>query len=144
MYQVLAESMKESLKQNKNVILDAGYFFQWQRKLIYEELKNFEVDLIIIRVLCSDEDEIKRRLIKRKKEFDNSPLNETPSWNAYISSKQVMQPVHQRELIPEMSATIINYDTLTKMIEVTYGAKDSFNTKKIIEALENDGNNSGR
>ncbi len=110
-YQRLVENAESALKKGKNVVLDAGYFFSWQRQMIYEKARQLEVEVFIIKVRCDDEQEIKRRLEKRKKEFNSSPLNETPSWNTYLATKQITEPFEEDNL-EDLEINILEYNTI--------------------------------
>lgn len=131
-YRKLAENLEKALKNKKNVVLDAGYFFNWQRKLIYDKLKSSDADFFVIKVQCEDEEEIKRRLKERQERFSDSPLNETPSWNAYISSKKITEPLEKDNFL---GINIIEYDSLTGKIKKNIG-RDSINLKKIMGAIK--------
>jgi len=131
-YAKLAEKARESLSSGRNVVIDAGYFFQWQRKLIYEQAKRFGAEVIIIRVLCNNENEIKKRLDGRAKKFGIDPLAETPSWNAYLASKEITEVVEKDST--EIPLKIIEYDPINKNITLKIGEENQ-NINKIIQVL---------
>jgi len=139
-YEKLAENATASLNNGKNVILDAGYFFNWQRQLVYEKTKDSKSEIFVIRTICKDEGEIKRRLKEREEKFLESPINETPSWNAYISSKIMTEPVEE-DIINKEELNIIEYDTMSKEIKYVLGNPNSKNALKIISAIKNGTNN---
>jgi len=115
-YKILAEKAESSLKKGKNVVLDAGYFFNWQRQMIYDETEKFGAELFIIKVLCDDEEEIKRRLVKRKQDFLLSPLNETPSWNTYLATKQITESLDKDNFPENLKINILKYDSIEKKL----------------------------
>ena len=97
-YSKLAEKGLDSLKSGRNVVLDAGYFFKWQRQLVYDIAKEANAEVIAVRVVCSDEKEIKKRMEKRAAGFGKSALNETPSWGTYLATKEVTESFDDEEL----------------------------------------------
>ncbi len=110
-YKKLAENAESSLKNGKNVVLDGGYFFNWQRQIVYEKVRQLGVEVFVIKVKCDDENEIKRRLKKRKEEFNSSPLNETPSWNTYLATKQLTESLEEDNL-GGLEINILEYNTI--------------------------------
>src|SRR4030042_5169889 len=54
-YQTLAENAESLLKKGKNVVLDAGYFFNWQRQMVYEKARKIGAEVFIIKVKCDNE-----------------------------------------------------------------------------------------
>lgn len=126
----------ESLKQDRNVILDAGHFFVWQRDMIYKETSTFNPEIIIIRTVC-DEEEVKKRLAQRLKEFDKSPLAETPSLKAYHSCKEATEYPDDSDLLPSgEKPAIIEYDTHTNDLKVIQGDASSPIVKQITDAIK--------
>ena len=138
-YRKLAENAKIVLEKGKNVVLDAGYFFKWQRQLVYDLTKNLNPEIIILRVTCNDEDEIKRRLEERANKFEDSPLNETPSWNTYIATKLVTESLEGDSISKDISPIILEYDTLSKKAEIIQGDESSENVKNILNHLKSEG-----
>ena len=125
-----------SLKKGKNVILDAGHFFNWQRENIYKKIASFNVEIFILRVVCKDEKEIRRRLEERSSEFGSSALAETPSWNTYIATKIITEDP-EKDILPEkMRFNIIEYDNLTGNTKIVKENKNAENTKKILNTIE--------
>lgn len=114
-YSKLAENAEDSLIDRKNVVLDAGYFFNWQRELVYEKSRCLNAELFIIKVRCDDEQEIKRRLEERAKKFNSSPLNETPSWNTYLSTKKITEPL-EKDNFGDLEINILEYDTIKRKL----------------------------
>ncbi len=135
-YKELSEYAKKSLENKKNVILDAGFFFEWQRDLIYTAINNLHPEIFIVKVMCDDEEEIKRRLNFRAEKFSESPLNETPSWNAYLSTKLITESL-ENDIKKGKEVNIIEYDTLKDELKLIKGNENSENRKKIIEAIKN-------
>lgn len=143
-YGNLAERAFEAIKNGKNVVLDAGYFFKWQRGLVYEKVKEFNPEIFIVRVVCKDEEEIKRRFEKRAAEFNSSPLNETPSWNTYLATKLITEPFDE-ELKENNTVAAIEYDTLTNEAVNLGGADKAINGDSIFRAIRGSLNaNSGQ
>src|SRR3989338_11661146 len=54
-YGQLAEKARESLNKGKNVIIDAGHFFKWQRNNLYTRVAGFNPEIFIIRVECPED-----------------------------------------------------------------------------------------
>lgn len=137
-YEKLAESAVLSLKKRENVILDGSYPFNWQRKLVYEQAISLDAEIFILRVVCGDEEEIKRRLKVRKEKFGSSPFHETPSWEAYLSIKEITEPVEEDIISEGKILNIIEYGSLTKKARLIQGDEKSENTRKILEALNSE------
>ena len=135
-YTKLSELARNSLKNNKNAVLDAGFFFSWQRELIYKTLSELNPELFVVKVICKDEAEIKRRLKIRGKNFKASPLNETPSWNTYVATKEMTEPLEKDKIPDKIKLFVLEYDTLKNTIKQTYGKKESINLKKIMEMIK--------
>lgn len=133
-YGTLAEKAKESIKRNKNVILDAGYFFQWQRQLVYSVAEKFEVDLFSITAVCRNDEEIKKRLELRARNYEKSPLNETPSWNTYIATKLITEPVEKDKYIEKVNLSIYEFNTLNQKLLIKKELKNR-NSEKIKQIL---------
>ncbi len=131
-YTKLAESAEAALGDGKNVILDAGYFFNWQRELVYNKVLKFNPEVFLIKVTCSDEEEIKRRLDERAKKFGTDPTAETPSWNTYLATKKITEPV---ELDSYKKLNVIEYDTLFNKIRII-NSNWGIHTQNIISTLE--------
>lgn len=135
-YGKLVENSEISLKKGKNVVLDAGYFFNWQRRYVYKKAVQLNAEIFVVKVICKDEEEIKKRIEKRENSFGTSPFNETPSWNTYIATKMITEPL-EKDILPEnIKLNIIEYDTLTREVKFIQGDKDSKNTQKIMLALK--------
>ena len=133
-YTALAEKAADALKRGKNVVLDAGYFFNWQRKLVYDKTKEFDPEIFIVKVTCHDEDEIKKRMVEREKKFADSPLNETPSWESYVSSKLVTESI-DKDIVEYGVLNVFEYDTLTKELRHSVLQADSENTSRLINSI---------
>lgn len=131
-YGELAGRAERALAGGKNVVLDAGFFFQWQRKLIYDKVRHLDPEIFIVKVICKDENEIKRRLEDRKQKFKDSPLNETPSWNTYLVTKKITESVEKE--IEENNIKVLEYDTLSKLF-TSQIKNDSLNINEIIKSL---------
>ncbi|OGJ13345.1 hypothetical protein A3K82_00410 [Candidatus Pacearchaeota archaeon RBG_19FT_COMBO_34_9] len=114
-YSKLTENAESALRRGKNVVLDAGYFFSWQRQMVYGITQKFGAELFIIKVKCDDELEIKKRLYERKMGFNSSPLNETPSWNTYLATKQITEPL-EKDNFGDLELNILEYDTIKKKL----------------------------
>jgi len=129
-YGEIAKKAEIALKKGRCVICDCGYFLKWQRKQIYKIAKKYDIPTYILRIICEDENEIKRRLIKRYNQFDDSPLHETPSWNTYLSTKEIYEnPINEYP-------PIIEHSTLTNKLKIIKGNKKDNITKMIIQALK--------
>lgn len=133
-YGRLAEKGLESLREGKNVVLDAGYFFEWQRDLVYDIAKKANAEVIAVRVICSDEEEIKRRMLERTENFGKSDLNETPSWNTYLATKDITEPFKDYEFRDNLLSNI-EFDTLNGHVKIGSG-KEEGNLKNIIRAIK--------
>lgn len=130
-YGKLVEMAEMALKEGRNVVLDAGYFFRWQRELAYAIAKKSNAELFIINVTCKNEEEIKRRLKERGEKFKDSPLNETPSWNTHIATKMITEPFEKDKLLVEIKGSVVECDTFNENLKFISGYKDSSNSKKI-------------
>ena len=135
-YGELANRAEKSLQNKKNAIIDAGNFFKWQRENPYGKAIKNNAEIFVIKVICPDETEIKRRFEERLKNFQSSPLNETPSMNTYEATKLVTEPVEKDIMINGEIPRVIEYNTFNKKARIIQGNKDSENAKKILEVLE--------
>ena len=133
-YAKLAEKCKKSLTNEKNVIIDAGHFFKWQRENIYEKVKDLSPELFIIKVECP-KNIILKRLKTRKNQFSKSEFNETPSIKAYESSKIVTEDPEEDILPNKKKPTIIKYNSYTKDINVNTQILNN-NLNKIVNVLK--------
>jgi len=133
-YGALAEKGLKSLKLGKNVVLDAGYFFKWQRELVYDIAKEVGAEVIAVRVICSDEEEIKRRMLERTENFGESELNETPSWNTYLATKDITESFGDEEFKNNLLSNI-EFDTLNGSVK-TGNEIGSGNLKNIIRSIK--------
>jgi len=133
-YGRLAEKGLESLKAGKNVVLDAGYFFKWQRELAYEIAKKTDAEVIAVRVICSDEEEIKRRMLERTENFGKSELNETPSWNTYLATKDITESFGEDEFKDNLLSNI-EFDTLKGDVKIG-NEIEMGNLKNVIRAIK--------
>ena len=89
----------------------------------------------MLKVCCGDENEIKERLKKREKSFKDSPLNETPSWNTYLATKELTERLEKDSIPKELEFKIIEYNTLNNKSKLIYGT-ESRNIKKVFFYLE--------
>ena len=133
-YNKLSENCRKSLIKKHNVVLDAGFFFKWQRKLIYKNIIGLNTETFIVRIECPEE-EIFKRILDRNKKFSDSELNETPSLKAYESSKKVFQNPEEDFNIYYQYPKIIKYNSHTKKISTNIPT-ESCNLIKIINALQ--------
>ncbi len=106
-YGEIAKRCKNDLINGKNVVLDAGYFFKWQREGLYNTVKDLNPKIFIIRVECPEE-QILERLTKRLEDFSKSAFNETPSMKAYESCKVATE---DPKLDNFSDKTIIHYNS---------------------------------
>ena len=136
-YKKLADNAVQMLNEGQNVILDAGYFFSWQRDELYNRIYDVHPELFILRVVCNDEEEIKRRLEERWKNFGKSLLDETPSWNSYVSAKLISEPLEKDNIPPGLIRHIIEHNPLTKKTQFL-GDENSLNLIQLLNVLEND------
>ena len=137
-YEKLAENAFVSLKKGKNVILDGAYPFNWQRQKVYHKMGSLGTEIFVIRVICDDDKEIKKRLNIRSENFGSSPFHETPSWNTYIAIKEVTEPLEKDLLSDGKILNIIEYDSLTRKVRLIQGYKNSENMEKIMGTLLKD------
>jgi len=132
-YGKLAEKALQSLQKNKDVILDGSYPLNWQRELVYETIPS-DTEVFVLRVVCENEEEIKKRLKIREKDFGTSPFHETPSWNTYTAIKEIAEDIEKDSI----QVNIIDYDNLTKKAKLVRGDEKSENSKKILNALNSE------
>ena len=131
-YGEIAKLCRKSLINGKNVVLDAGYFFKWQREEFYNSVQDINPEVFIVRVECPEE-EIIKRLAKRKEEFSKSPFNETPSMKAYESCKIATEDPKQDKF--NKKPTIIYYNSHTG--EISYDLTETNkNLNLLISALK--------
>ena len=134
-YGEMSRRAKESLRRGRNVILDASHSFFWQRNQVYNMAQFLGVNIYILRCVCENEDEIRRRLGIRK-ENRKRPLNEAPAWKTYISTVQYFEPVEEDKLPDGSKPKIIEYDTWEETIKTFNIDKDDEIANKIIRCLK--------
>ena len=134
-YSKILTKSEEYIKDNQSIIIDAGNFFFSRRQKYYELGDKYLADIFVIKVVCSDESQIKLRLQKREKNYNNSNFNEAASINIYNSTKLIMEDPTNDFDSKENLPNIIEYDTASKKVEIIN--KKSKNIKLIIHALEN-------
>ena len=134
-YGEMGRRAKESLRKGRNVILDASFSFFWQRSQVYIMAQFLGVDIYILRCVCENEEEVRRRLGIRK-ENQKGPLNEAPAWKTYMSTVKYSQPVEQDRLPNGRKPKIIEYDTCEETIKTFNIDKDDEIANKIIRCLK--------
>ena len=132
-YSILSQKAKNSLRNKKDVILDAGHFFKWQRENLYRNLGEFAPNFFILIIECS-ESNILQRLKNRENNFFDSEFNETPSTEAYFSSKKALE-FPSNDAFNGIIPIFINYNTETKVINIGKRVKNK-NLDIILEALK--------
>jgi predicted kinase len=133
-YEEMSRRAKQSLGRGRNVILDASHSFFWQRNQIYNMALFLGVYIYILRCVCEDEEEIRRRLGIRKEK--KRPLNEAPAWKTYISTVQYSEPVEEDRLPDGSKPKIIEYDTCEETIKTFNIDKNDEMANKIIDCLK--------
>lgn len=131
-YGEIARRAKESLKQHRNVILDATYNFFWQRSQIYTTTQSFGADVYILNCTCKDEKIIKKRLRMRS----GSPFDEASAWETYLSTVRYSEPIEKDWLPGGKKPKIIEYDTCEETIKTFNVDKDDEIASKIIRCLK--------
>ncbi|MBT4531452.1 sugar nucleotide-binding protein [archaeon] len=134
-YKKLAEMTENSLQEGKNVILDAGYFFGWQREMIYPLAEKFGAEVIVLRAVCPNEEIIKIRLKLRGENYNESALNETPSWNTYLATKEITEEVEKDNYFKNSQGSIYEFDTLQNKLNICMN-KNTNNAARIKKALQ--------
>lgn len=133
-YGEIARRAKESLKQHRNVILDATYNFFWQRNQIYTTTESFGADVYILHCTCKDEKMIKKRL--RIRSGKGSPFDEASAWETYLSTVRYSEPIKNDRLPDGRKPKIIEYDTCEETIKTFNIDKDDEIANKIIHCLK--------
>lgn len=134
-YDTMLAASLVSFRNKKNVVLDAGHFFYCQRKNIYNKSNKSNLDVIIIKTVSS-ESIVKKRLKKRVDNFENNPLNETPSFLAYQSAKKIIEDPSRDEIENEISNLFI-YNTNTGVTENVYNKDLNNNSILVYHSLNN-------
>lgn len=114
-YKNILEKAEGYLDSGNNVILDGTYNFTWQRSEVYKLALNKSVPLVIVRCLCSNELEIRRRLNKRALESE-TPLAEANEWETYLSTKQLSESINGDVMPDGQNPHIIEYDSFDRVI----------------------------
>lgn len=131
-----AQYCVSALGQGKDVILDSGHFFFWQRKLIYQQTESLHPEIFILRTTC-DESVIKKRFIQRAKDFDKDVFSETPSFKAYESCKLATEYPDGIDQLPSGDKpVIIEFDTERHKAILIQGVTSKI-VETIIQLLEN-------
>lgn len=134
-YGEMARRAKETLRIGRNAVLDASYSFFWQRSQIYRLAQAFNAEIYILKCVCSNEGEIKKRLYIRK-EDSKKPLNEAPSWKTYVSTEKYAEPIEEDVLPNGMKPKIIEYDTYKKTIKTSNIEKSDKIASEVIRCLD--------
>ena len=132
-YKEMIDRCVPSLNKGENVILDAAYNFLWQRELVYDAVNSFNnIKIIVLQCIIDDEEEIKYRLKKRASNDD--ALSEADSWQTYLSTKTLSEPIQDSDLFQGKRVPIIFYDTNKNKI----ASIDNFslNINFIVDVLE--------
>lgn len=109
----ILELTKNKFGLKKSVIIDAGNFFRDKRITFYDLAFKYNYEVYLIRVVCPDENEIKRRLKNRAENYKSSNFNEAATFNIYESTIDIME-----DPIDDISSggekpNIIEYNSLT-------------------------------
>ena len=86
-YEEMVRRAKELLKEGKRVVLDATFLKRWQRDLVRSRFK----DVLFIFATASEE-EIKRRLAKRKDVSD-------ADFAIYLKQKEIFEPPEEIDYV---------------------------------------------
>jgi len=78
--------------------------------------------------------ECKKKIHDMLEKFKDSPLNETPSWNTYLATKQVTEPL---DLDSYDKLNIIEYNSLNKKLRIIR-SYNPIHLDKIRDKIEND------
>ena len=135
-YNEMIKRAERELLNGKNVILDGTYNFIWQRKRVSDLSSEAGCKLYIIKCVCSSEEEIKRRLERRRLDSKNQ-LNEATLWETYISTRDFSDPLSKDEFSVTHFA-IIEYDSLNgnvRVIDYNAREKNDKNLQYIYSAL---------
>lgn len=136
-YNEMIKRAKKALLDGKNVILDGTYNFIWQRKQVSDLSSETGSKLYIIKCVCSSEEEIKRRLERRRLHSKNS-LNEATLWETYISTRDFSDTFPKDEF-HDTHFAIIEYDSLDgnlRIIDYNAREKNDKNLQYIYNTLK--------
>jgi len=135
-YDKLEKSAEKLLQENRSVIVDAGNFFKFRRQKFYELGAKYGIDLFVIKIVCSNERLIRKRLKSRQNNYSKSIFNEAASIEIYKSSKLIMEdPIKDINSYSQVS-NVIEYDTATNTIKLINTDNNSIILKMIFSALE--------
>lgn len=112
-YAKLLQKAKKYLDSGSNVILDGTYNFFWQRKGVYDLARTANTHIVIVNCLCSNEQEVQKRLNKRSQNSE-SPFAEVNDWETYLSTKHLSETLDNDRLPNGKTPHILKYDTFMK------------------------------
>lgn len=134
-YTKMAQLAEQKLKADESVILDAGFFFMKRRAIVYKICQKYNSEVYVIRVVCGDEKEIKRRLANRLKNFSQSFLNETPSWETYKSTIRITEPVENDVLPDGDRPNLLEFDSIKGKVNICHINEKSENLERLISFI---------
>ena len=116
----------EVLNQGMSVVLDGSYSMRWQRKAVYDYALNHDFPFLVLQCVCSDEDEVKKRIISRSEEKHN-PLNEADQWETYVSLRDNSDPLVDDYLQSNLKPPIVRFDTHSGEVSTSGISEDDSN-----------------
>jgi predicted kinase len=109
-YELMQKDAEKQMNQGKEVILDATFYLERYREQMRDVAKEKEMDFRIIECTL-DEDELKRRIEKRREEKTESEAD----FEIYLKVKSEFEPIKEDHLVIDTNIPI--EENINKAIE---------------------------
>jgi predicted kinase len=136
-YSLLTKEIEDNVSQGKSLILDATYSLRHWREMVYKICFATGIPLYIIRCVCDDPVEIRKRMVYRMK---HDPKPSPDSLDDNFHEYWVREKVRADELLsdnfyqPE-KVFIISYDTKRKVINLILPTANKNRGDKILREI---------
>lgn len=92
-YNLFFEEVRRNLEYGKNIVLDATFSSARNRNMVLDIAKEKDVDIYVIEVVCSSEEEVKRRIGERRDSIVKTDYNE------YLKIKDSFDAIEDEKII---------------------------------------------
>ena len=134
-YGKMLERAKKEIAMGNNAILDGSFSYKKQRTPIYEYAHSENVNICVIQVSCSDENEIRRRLGSRTVSADNT-FDEADGWQSYQSTVELAESVEDDSTPTGTPPSILKYDSFNGNINLEFVSDDMTSNSVFIRLVD--------
>lgn len=134
-YRKMLERAKKEIAMGNNAILDGSFSYRKQRIPIYESAEAENISLCVLRVTCENEDEIKRRLEKRRVSSDDT-FDEADGWLSYQSTVELAESVEDDSTPTGTPPSILKYDSFNGKINLDLVSSDMISNSVFIRLVD--------